>query len=233
MEQDDKYKPIIYLTIVLLLFYSSSLFRLIPIYLFNIDLNTCSDLVFNSTRLFANAVTALILFFIYFKDLKIDLKKFKNNFKEIISSSIKYWIVGFIIMMITSMLIGIFSPINTSTNEEGVRSIIYSTPIIAFLMSSILAPFTEEIIFRKAFKDALKNKCLFIITSGVVFGALHVVGTIESLYGLLYIFPYTSLGIAFALAYYKTNNIFSSIFLHFMHNTLVMLLVNFGIGVIL
>lgn len=100
-------------------------------------------------------------------------------------------------------------------------------------MTSILAPFIEELIFRKAFKDAIKSKWLFVLTSGIVFGCLHVVGSISSLYEILYIIPYSSLGIAFALAYHETDNIFSSIFLHFLHNTIVMSLVIFGMGVIL
>ena len=62
---NKKYKPIVNLAIVLFLFYGSSIFILIPIALFRIDLNNSSDLVFNSLRLFYNLVTMIILFFIY------------------------------------------------------------------------------------------------------------------------------------------------------------------------
>ena len=80
----------------------------------------------------------------------------------------------------------------------GLRAIIYSTPVIAFFLTSVCAPFIEEIVFRKAFKDAISSKWLFILTSGIVFGALHVIGAIESPYDFLYIIPYSALGIAFA-----------------------------------
>lgn len=229
MEHDENYKPLINLVIVLLLFYSSSLFGLIPIHLFNIDMNTCSDIVFYSIKLFSNFVTFLILFFMYKEKLRKDFKDLRINYKSILSSSMKYWIYGFIFMTLSSYLIGKYSPISIPSNEIGVRKIIKSTPIIAFLMTSILAPFTEELIFRKSFKDAIKTNWLFILISAIVFGTLHVIGSINSLYELLYIIPYTSLGLSFALAYNKTNNIFSSMFIHFIHNTIGIFLIGLGV----
>jgi hypothetical protein len=92
------------------------------------------------------------------------------------------------------------------------------------LFTCLLGPFVEEIIFRKSFKDVLKSKWSFILISGIVFGVLHVIGSISNLYGLLYFIPYSCLGIAFALIYYESNNIFSSIFAHVMHNSLTVLL---------
>jgi membrane protease YdiL (CAAX protease family) len=83
--------------------------------------------------------------------------------------------------------------------------------------------------------DSIKNspKWVFIITSGIVFGLLHVITSFDYLYDLLYIIPYSSLGIAFALIYYRTNNVFSSIFVHALHNTILVILNIFLIGVIL
>ena len=225
MKQNNKYDCLIKLTITLLLFYFSSLVVLIPVAIFNINLETCSDFTYNCLRVFSNGFLALMLFLIYKKDLIKDFKDFKKNFKDYSDIIIKYWLLGFLFMVFSNLIIGLFSPLSKATNEEAVRSIIYSTPFLAFLITSLLAPFTEEVIFRKSIKDAIKNKWLFILVSGIFFGALHVVGEIESLYGILYIIPYSSLGIAFALIYYNTNNIYSSIFAHFLHNTLSFFLV--------
>lgn len=233
MEHEDNYKPIIILTVVLLLFYCSSLFQLIPISLFNIDMNNCSTLVLNLVRLFPNIVFSVILFLIYRKDLKKDFGNLKDNFNSITDTAIKYWIFGFIGMIITNLLIGTFTPVKISNNEQSIREMISQTPAIAFLFISIFAPFTEELVFRKSFKDALKGKWLFVLTSGLVFGALHIVGNITSLYGLLYIFPYSILGSFFALTYYETNNIFSTFLIHFTHNSLLLILEIIGIGGIL
>ena len=215
----NNYKPIINLALVLFLFYISSLFRLIPIVLFNIDINTCSDKVYNFLRIFPNIVLTILLFIIFWSDLKKDFKVFRKKFGEITDVAIKYWVIGFVCMLVSNLLIQLLLPVSIASNEQEIRKFIDSTPFFAFLATCVFAPLLEELIFRKSFKDAIKNKWLFIILSGFVFGAMHVLGSIESLYSLLYIIPYSSLGISFAYMYYKTDNIFSSIFAHFVHNT--------------
>ena len=230
MEREENYKPIINLALVLLLFYCSGLFQLIPIYLFNIDIKNCSEFALNIVKIFPNLTLSIILFFIYRKDLLKDFKKFKKNFNNITDIAIKYWVLGFTLMILTNSLISALTPVSISENEQSVRSLISSTPIIAFFFICIFAPFIEEIIFRKSFKDALNNKWLFIIMSGIVFGLLHVITSLNSIYDLFYIIPYSLLGLFFALAYYETNNIFSTIFIHFLHNLLLLIINIIGIG---
>ncbi len=224
MKQEDNYKSIINLAIVLLLFYCSSLFILIPVLIFNIDLNNCSNLTTNLLRLFPNFMTFIILFIIYRKEIKNDFLKLKKNFGSITDIALKYWIIGFILMIVSNTIIGAFSPIKVPSNESSVRDLIISTPLISFIFISIFAPFNEELIFRKSFKDVFKNKWIFALISGLTFGLLHVINSISSLYELLYFIPYTSLGIVFSLAYYKTDNIFTSIIMHFIHNTLIFII---------
>lgn len=228
-----EYKPIIYLTVVLLIFYCSSLFILIPVYLFNIDIKTCSDTTYNILRVIPNFVQVILLTILYRKTLKTDLKNFIKNFGKYSDTAIKCWIIGFIAMIISNKIIISFFPVEIATNEQGVREIINSIPLISFFSICIFAPISEEIIFRKSFRDCLSGKWLFILVSGIVFGLLHVIGSIKSLYDLLYIVPYSSLGIAFAYIYYKTNNIFSSIFVHCLHNTILVILNIIISGVIL
>ena len=233
MKEENKLDVIIKLAISMLLFYFSSLIILIPVLIFKIDLETCSNFTNNALRLFSSSFLALMLFILFKKDIIKDFKIFRKNIKEISDVVIKYWLLGFFLMIVSNLIIGLFSPISKATNEEAVRSIIYSTPIMAFFITCVLAPFTEEIIFRKAIKDAINRKWFFILVSGFVFGALHVIGEIESLYGLLYIIPYTSLGLAFAKIYYDTDNIFASILAHFIHNTLsFMLIISVGGAII-
>jgi len=220
----DDYKPLIKLSLVLLLFYTSSLFSIIPIYLFNIDINNCSTTLYNILRILPNIGQSIVLFFMYKKEVRKDFKDFKINFGKYTDIAIKYWIIGFIVMFISNIIITSITPVKISANEEGVREIIETIPIISFLVIGFLAPFSEEIIFRKSFRDAIKTKWVFIFTSGIVFGLLHVITQVNSLYDLLYIVPYSSLGIAFSLTYYNTNNVFSSIFSHALHNTILIIL---------
>lgn len=229
----NNYKQLINLTIVLLIFYCSSLFALIPIYLFNIDIKTCSTTTYNILRIIPNIAQALLLMFLYRKVLKKDLKNFIKNFGDYSDIAIKYWLLGFIAMVVSNTIIVNLFPIEMATNEQGIREIISSIPVLSFFSICIFAPISEELIFRKAFKDCFNNKWTFILISGIVFGFLHVIGSFSSVYEFFYIIPYSSLGIAFAYVYYKTGNIFSSIFVHCMHNAILVLLNIFLSGVIL
>ena len=93
----------------------------------------------------------------------------------------------------------------------------------------IYAPLTEEIAFRKSIKDACPNKELYIILSGLIFGGLHVITSLNNPLGFLYLIPYCSLGFVFAYLYQKTDNIFSTITAHSIHNTLALLIYLRGI----
>lgn len=164
------------------------------------------------------------LIFCYFKTVKTDLKDYIKNFGTYFEESFKYWLAGLIGMVVTNLLIIFLTKNNMANNEEAVRSLIDSAPLYMLLNVSIYAPLTEELIFRKGFKDMLKTKWVFIIMSGLTFGAMHVVSSITTMSDLLFIIPYSCLGIAFAYNYYKSDNIFSTIVMHAFHNTLAIIL---------
>ena len=228
-----EYLNIIKLIAVLLLFFCSSYIQLIPAMLFDINIYTASTTTLYALQLFSNSIMALCLFLLYRKSLIKEFKEFKNNFWDIADLSIKYWIIGLIAMAASNILIGFFTPAKIANNEAGVQNIIAQVPLIALILTTILAPFTEEIIFRKAFKENFKEKILFVLMSGIVFGSLHVISAVTTLYDYLYIIPYSALGIAFAYLYYKTNNIFSSIFVHMLHNGILTVLSIIGTGMII
>ena len=90
---------------------------------------------------------------------------------------------------------------------------------MSIIAVGILAPIIEELTFRKAFREVFTNKTLFVLASGLIFGGLHVILSLNSLWDLFYIIPYSSLGIAFGYMYQKTDNIYTSIIMHIFHNT--------------
>ena len=134
-------------------------------------------------------------------------------------------------MIISNNIISIFFSGATANNEQAVRSLIDSYPLYMFFSVSIYAPFIEELIFRKSIKDIFSsyennniNKYIYIIYSGLIFSSLHVLGTTSSYLDYLYIIPYLALGISFASLYYKTDNIFTTITMHSIHNTIAIVL---------
>ncbi len=126
-------------------------------------------------------------------------------------------------MVIANILIAMFTPLSNSTNEKSVQSLIPTSPALMFIAAGIFAPIIEEITFRKTFQTIFKNKWTFALISFLVFGYIHVMNSNNPL-ELLYIVPYGSLGLVFALTDYETNTVFTSIMMHMIHNSMLIIL---------
>ena len=211
--------------LVLALFFLISLVQFIPIMMFNWDLRNLTSSQELMLTLFSDFILVIILIIMYFKTLKEDFKKIKGNFYNMIDTGIKYWLIGLVVMMVSNIIIGLFIKEAQAGNEQGVQEMIQSSTIfLSVITIGILAPIIEELTFRKAFKDVFKNKWAFILCSGLIFGSLHVILSLNSLWDLFYIIPYSSLGIAFGYMYAKTDNIYTSIIMHMFHNTALTIL---------
>jgi len=183
--------------------------------------------------LLANFIYIVILFMIYKKDMISEFKLFTKNFKDNIISSFKFYFIGLGIMFFSNLLINAFIG-EISANETIVRETIFNMPFYAFISVAFVAPLSEELVFRKSLRDVFKNKWLYSISCGVLFGLAHIISLDPTLIDLVYIVPYGALGFAFALSYDKTKTIYSSIAMHMIHNTIafiLLILVNF-VGVI-
>ena len=157
----------------------------------------------------------LLLFNKRIKENYIDLKK---NHKKYFSKYFKFYLIGLAIMYISNaILIFVFNG-GLAGNEESIRSILLVHPIYVYISAVLIAPSVEELVFRGAIKNIIPNSILYILCSGLIFGGMHLVGNVTSIIDLLYIIPYSSLGIAFAYIYSKTDNIFVTMMIHTMHN---------------
>ena len=168
-----------------------------------------------------NIILLFILFLIYRKDLIRDWDKFRANVFDNLDEGIKYWFLGLVGMVASNLIINFVFKGGQAGNEQAVQDYIKYLPWLMLINVGFLGPMVEELVFRKAFKDAIKNKWLFIIISGLIFGGMHVVGSYNTITDLLFIIPYSCLGFAFAAAYYNTDTIFTSITLHMIHNTIL------------
>lgn len=97
--------------------------------------------------------------------------------------------------------------------------------MVTVILSCLYAPFVEEGVFRLSLSKIFKNKTIFVIVSGFLFGVLHLIDKFTSIYDLLYIFQYAALGICLAKAYKDSNNIFVSISMHFIQNFIAAMLI--------
>lgn len=214
----EKIKKITIFLCLFLIFLNSSLFYQIPLKLLNINYYSLNINIEVLLSIIASIIVSIIMIIIYRKDLKIMLNDYKKNYKNYLDLGLKCWFIGLIIMCFSNVLIGILTPVKEANNEVLVQSMLKSSPLLSFISATFCAPFLEEMLFRKSLGDIFDNKYIKIFICGLVFGLLHVVFSMTSLYDLLYIIPYGALGSAFAYILTKKNNIFIPITFHMFHN---------------
>lgn len=173
---------------------------------------------------------AIIMFLINIKLLKEDFENFKKNYKSCLNEGFKYYVIGLIMMVATNILIVNLNGGNIANNEELNRSIISVYPIYAISSIALLGPLTEEITFRGGFKKAFSSIVFYTVFTGILFGGAHVLGSINTFSDVLFIIPYSVLGMVFSYICYKTDNIFTSISIHIFHNCLSLIIIFLGGG---
>ena len=209
--------------IVFLLFCFIDYIEYIPLLVLNIKtISGAFAVILNTMK---NVILAFILFLVYRKELLREWDIFKANAMDNLDTGTKYWFIGLVGMIVSNTIINLVFKTGTASNEQNVQTYISYLPWLMVINAGIIGPFCEEIVFRKCFKDVFKDsKWAFVLMSAFVFGLMHVTGSsFSSWVDLLYIFPYGFLGAAFAMAYYETDTIFTSYFLHFFHNTILIL----------
>lgn len=182
-------------------------------------------------NLIANLIYLIILIYIFRKEIFFSFKNLKGNFKKILNIGFKYWSLGIFIMIVSNLVINLFIfKGSIAENEEMARSIIIASPIYGFISSVIIAPFLEEIIFRVSLKRVFNNKYIYAVFSGIIFGLMHAISGSPTWLDLVYIIPYGALGFAFGLMYAETDNVFTSVIMHTLHNLMSFSLVFILLG---
>lgn len=208
---------------IFFLYFISDIIYLVPLVAMSIDISKLSLSTQIILMVIADLLVSIMLFLIYKKYLIEKWHDFKNNFNNYFETGIKAWLIGLGIMWVCNFLLAEFSPVKEAINENQVQALITASPILAMMLTTVFAPINEEMIFRKSIQDFIKHKWLFIIISGLIFGYLHVSSS-ESLFDFLYIIPYGALGGAFAYALSKTDNIYTTILMHMLHNGVLTLI---------
>ncbi len=199
-----------------ILFYLAIVLVLTPIIYMSI-----SKMVDNTDLLqvILNVLCYLSLSIIYIIILRTflfsDLKEFKGK-KILILLAI---IAGTIITIkLTDLLFTwIYSSLNQNmgSNQESVEKMIENNAVLMFLSSVALAPFVEEVVFRKSIFSFFTNDWIGVLVSTLAFGLIHVVSSLD----FIHIFPYLVAGFIFSLAYkLSKRNIWVTIIAHALIN---------------
>lgn len=178
-------------------------------------------------------LTFLLIISIVFKDLFEQFKEFIKNPANVLNKGLTYWIYGIIVMVVANLICTAIVG-NIAANESLTRESILKTPIYIIPLVIVFGPIIEEIIFRYALRKGFTKKIPFMLFSAIIFGAIHIISGLDNfslsyllmhLKDWLFIIPYGALGFFFAKAYFETDNIFSSIIPHMLHNTLSVILI--------
>ncbi len=182
-------------------------------------------------ELVCNILFILVLYLMFFKDLNREAKNYSKNFKSSFFTGLKYYFLGLMAMIFFNLILS-FIMKGVSTNEDTVRNMLFSKPIYTMISIVIIAPLSEELIFRKSLAPIIKNKWIYALVCGLLFGGAHLLAGNFKWLDLLYILPYGSLGFAFAIMDYETKSTFTSIVMHAIHNgiTGIMLLIVYNMG---
>lgn len=213
------------ITIILFYFLFNKLLLTLLSY-FNIKPSTFSELNQVIYLLSVTIFILLIIILVYLKEIKKDYNDFKKNINYYYNEYKKYWPIMIALMTLSSIFISFFTS-ELAQNEETIRETLSrSLPYFIYIIisCSITAPLTEELVFRKSIKKIIPKKYLFIIMSGLIFGAIHVLGQTSSLVDYLYILSYSMPGFVLAYTYEKSNNIFVPISIHSFHNTILLII---------
>lgn len=140
-------------------------------------------------------VVCIIMIILSRKVLKKGISSMKGNInmkKDFIfiwdivvgfTSLIVYKYLSAIVSATLSNMLGIES--QTVENQVMVESLLGSAPALMAIATCILAPIVEELVFRGAIREAIKNKKVFITVSGLIFGLMHVTTNLFLLFGIL------------------------------------------------
>ncbi len=205
--------------------------QFILIFGFGFDINSDTDALRmgSLSNLLGYGAGFIILYVLYFKYLK---ERFVDTLKNI-PRTLVYVVSGFIGLYTLSLLVTLFYKLIglyvVPDNQEMLNTLAEAArfdQIALIIYAVFLAPFVEEMVFRlgimtlisNMFANSKVNKkvviAIAITVSSFLFGLIHVTGDIEQ------ILNYAVLGVVLAFVYYKTDNIYTSIYLHMVYNAI-------------
>lgn len=208
---------------VIFLYLIVTSFYTVPLELINIDYNNLSMFLKSLYLIFYQISLTLIIVYIYRKDIIPNFKDFIKNNISYFKKYIKYWFLMLVLMIGSNLIVTSFTSTMVAQNQEAIMDNLKVAPIYTFIITVLVAPILEELVFRLSFRKLFPHtNSLFILFSGLIFGGMHVLGLSEHLTDLLFIIPYSIPGFIFAYVYTKSKNIFVPISLHFIHNGIMM-----------
>ena len=136
-------------------------------------------------------------------------------------------VIGYVVRVVLTMLLALVVPLQQTDNQANIESLLNSTSIVLMLiLTCVVAPIVEELVFREAIIGAFKDKMnpwILTAISIFFFVLLHSIsnsGGIDWSAALMYV-PLT-IPLVGIYRYYK-DNVAASMLMHFVSNSVAMI----------
>ena len=134
--------------------------------------------------------------------------------------------IGYVVRVVLTMLLALVVPLQQTDNQANIESLLNSTSIVLMLiLTCVVAPIVEELVFREAIIGAFKDKMnpwILTAISIFFFVLLHSIsnsGGIDWNAALMYV-PLT-IPLVGMYRYYE-DNVAASMLMHFVSNSVAM-----------
>ena len=135
--------------------------------------------------------------------------------------------IGYVVRVVLTMLLALVVPLQQTDNQANIESLLNSTSIVLMLiLTCVVAPIVEELVFREAIIGAFKDKMnpwILTAISMFFFVLLHSIsnsGGIDWSAALMYV-PLT-IPLVGMYRYYE-DNVAASMLMHFVSNSVAMI----------
>ena len=135
--------------------------------------------------------------------------------------------IGYVVRVVLTMLLALVVPLQQTDNQANIESLLSSTSIVLMLiLTCVVAPIVEELVFREAIIGAFKDKMnpwILTAISIFFFVLLHSIsnsGGIDWSAALMYV-PLT-IPLVGMYRYYE-DNVAASMLMHFVSNSVAMI----------
>lgn len=135
--------------------------------------------------------------------------------------------IGYVVRVVLTMLLALVVPLQQTDNQANIESLLNSTSIVLILiLTCVVAPIVEELVFREAIIGAFKDKVnpwILTAISIFFFVLLHSIsnsGGIDWNAALMYV-PLT-IPLVGMYRYYE-DNVAASMLMHFVSNSVAMI----------
>jgi len=173
-----------------------------------------------------NLIWYLLMAFGFYFAISTGLKLEFLTYKELSKSEKRMFIIRgliymYVVQIVVTLILDAFNLFELSNNQEAINALAAVGPltqIFLVIFAVFLAPFTEEILFRRTLFNFIKKNStpfLAVLLSSILFGLIHGLTELSNPVVLL---PYVAVGIVLQYFYIQSKTLMVPMIMHALFN---------------